>query len=63
VRHDLGAEIFHALKANSKRAFKRAEMYMGHPLACAAALAVQRVIRRDNLLENVRRRAPICRAG
>ena len=28
---------------------------MGHPLACAAALAVQRVIRRDNLLENVRR--------
>jgi adenosylmethionine-8-amino-7-oxononanoate aminotransferase len=28
---------------------------MGHPLACAAALAVQRVIRRDKLLENVRR--------
>jgi adenosylmethionine-8-amino-7-oxononanoate aminotransferase len=27
---------------------------MGHPLACAAALAVQRVIRRDNLLANVR---------
>ena len=26
---------------------------MGHPLACAAALAVQRVIRRDNLLANV----------
>jgi adenosylmethionine-8-amino-7-oxononanoate aminotransferase len=29
--------------------------YSGHPLACAAALAVQRVIRRDNLLENVRK--------
>jgi adenosylmethionine-8-amino-7-oxononanoate aminotransferase len=29
--------------------------YMGHPLACAAALAVQRVMRRDNLLDNVRR--------
>ena len=28
---------------------------MGHPLACAAALAVQRVIRRDDLLDNVRR--------
>jgi adenosylmethionine-8-amino-7-oxononanoate aminotransferase len=28
---------------------------MGHPLACAAALAVQRVMRRDNLLDNVRR--------
>jgi hypothetical protein len=27
---------------------------MGHPLACAAALAVQQVIRRDNLLANVR---------
>src|SRR5260370_33909834 len=27
---------------------------MGHSLACSAALAVQRVIRRDNLLENVR---------
>ena len=26
---------------------------MGHPLSCAAALAVQRVIRRDNLLANV----------
>jgi adenosylmethionine-8-amino-7-oxononanoate aminotransferase len=30
---------------------------MGHPLACAAALAVQRVMRRDNLLENVRRQS------
>ncbi len=27
---------------------------MGHPLACAAALAVQGVIRRDKLLANVR---------
>ena len=27
---------------------------MGHPLACAAALAVQETIRRDNLLANVR---------
>jgi hypothetical protein len=27
---------------------------MGHPLACAAALAVQRVIRCDDLLANVR---------
>jgi len=28
--------------------------YIGHPVACAAALAVQQVIRRDRLLENVR---------
>jgi adenosylmethionine-8-amino-7-oxononanoate aminotransferase len=29
--------------------------YMGHPIACAAALAVQEVIEGDRLLENVRR--------
>ncbi len=28
--------------------------YMGHPLACAAALAVQRTVREQNLLANVR---------
>jgi hypothetical protein len=28
---------------------------MGHPAACAAGLAVQQVIREENLLENVRR--------
>ena len=28
---------------------------MGHPLACATALAVQRVIERDNLLADVRK--------
>jgi adenosylmethionine-8-amino-7-oxononanoate aminotransferase len=27
---------------------------MGHPVACAAALAVQKVIKRDRLLENVK---------
>jgi hypothetical protein len=35
--------------------FQHGHTYMGHPLACAAALAVQRVIRRDDLLTNVRR--------
>jgi len=34
--------------------FQHGHTYMGHPLACAAALAVQRVIQRDNLLANVR---------
>ena len=28
--------------------------YQAHPVACAAALEVQRIIREDNLLENVR---------
>src|SRR5205085_9838314 len=37
-------------------AFQHGHTYIGHPLACAAALAVQRVIRRDHLLDNVRAR-------
>ncbi|NJM33922.1 MAG: aspartate aminotransferase family protein [Rhodomicrobium sp.] len=35
--------------------FQHGHTYIGHPVACAAALEVQRVIRRDNLLENVRK--------
>ena len=46
-------KIFNAL-ANGSGAFQHSHTYSGHPLACAAALAVQRVIRRDNLLANVR---------
>ena len=34
--------------------FQHGHTYQNHPLACAAALAVQNVIRRDNLLANVR---------
>ena len=45
--------IFQAV-AHGSGAFQHTHTYMGHPLACAAALAVQRVIRRDNLLANVR---------
>ena len=40
--------------AKGSGAFQHSHTYMGHPLACAAALAVQRVIRRDDLLTNVR---------
>lgn len=47
-------KIFKTL-AEGSGAFQHSHTYTGHPLACAAALAVQRVIRRDNLLENVRR--------
>ena len=45
--------IFDAVAAGSG-AFQHSHTYMGHPLACAAALAVQRVIRSDYLLANVR---------
>lgn len=34
--------------------FQHGHTYLGHPMACAAALAVQRVIREEGLLERVR---------
>ena len=37
-------------------AFVHGQTYSGHPLACAAALAVQQVIREESLLDNVRSR-------
>jgi len=44
--------IFKAI-ADGSGAFRHSYTFMGHPLACSAALAVQRVIRRDKLLANV----------
>src|SRR5690606_6923078 len=49
----LGQKIFDAFAAGSGL-FQHGHTYINHPVACAAALAVQDVIRRDNLLENVR---------
>ncbi|MFX7739732.1 aminotransferase class III-fold pyridoxal phosphate-dependent enzyme, partial [Acinetobacter baumannii] len=34
--------------------FQHGHTYLGHPLAAAAALAVQKVIKRDRLLDNVK---------
>ncbi|KAK2793399.1 hypothetical protein FQN52_001536 [Onygenales sp. PD_12] len=34
--------------------FRHGQTYQGHPVGCAAALAVQKVIKEQNLLENVR---------
>jgi adenosylmethionine-8-amino-7-oxononanoate aminotransferase len=39
--------------ANGSGTFQHGHTYMGHPMAAAAALAVQEVIRRDGLLANV----------
>jgi adenosylmethionine-8-amino-7-oxononanoate aminotransferase len=50
----IGKEIFTTV-ADGSGAFAHSHTYMGHPLACAAALAVQQVIRRDDLLANVRK--------
>ena len=50
----VGAKVFEAF-ARGSGLFQHGHTYLGHPLACAGALAVQRVIRRDDLLANVRR--------
>jgi adenosylmethionine-8-amino-7-oxononanoate aminotransferase len=48
----LTRRIFEAF-ANGSGAFQHGHTYMGHPMAAAAALAVQDVIQRDNLIANV----------
>jgi len=47
--------IIDAIRAGSG-AFLHGHTYLAHPLACAAALAVQDVIREDGLLERVKER-------
>ena len=42
--------------------FQHGHTYLGHAIACAAALEVQRVIERDGLLQNVRARGEQLRA-
>lgn len=49
----LGQHIFDAFR-NGSGFFQHGHTYLGHPMACAAALAVQEVIERDHLLENVK---------
>jgi adenosylmethionine-8-amino-7-oxononanoate aminotransferase len=49
----LGQHIFDAF-ANGSGLFQHGHTYLGHPMACAAALAVQEVIERDGLLDNVK---------
>jgi adenosylmethionine-8-amino-7-oxononanoate aminotransferase len=42
--------------------FQHGHTYLGHAVACAAALAVQQVIERDGLLQKVQRDAPVLQA-
>ncbi|PVB61430.1 aspartate aminotransferase family protein [Labrenzia sp. 011] len=48
----LSGSVFEAFEQGSG-VFQHGHTYMGHPMAAAAGLAVQDIIRRDNLLENV----------
>jgi len=52
--------IVEAMRAGSGM-FQHGHTYLGHPTAAAAALAVQRVIERDRLLEQVQRRGAYLR--
>ena len=49
----IAKRIIDALRAGSG-SFRHGHTYQAHPVACAAALEVQRIIREDHLLENVR---------
>jgi adenosylmethionine-8-amino-7-oxononanoate aminotransferase len=55
----IGAILVHArvdeALRNGSGAFQHGHTYLAHPVACAAALEVQRTIRDDDLLANVRR--------
>ncbi|MGB1006817.1 MAG: aminotransferase class III-fold pyridoxal phosphate-dependent enzyme, partial [Thalassobaculaceae bacterium] len=54
--------VFQAIRDGSGF-FQHGHTYMGHPAACAAALAVQEVIDAEDLLANVRRRGAELRAA
>jgi adenosylmethionine-8-amino-7-oxononanoate aminotransferase len=49
----LSQKVFDAF-AGGSGFFHHGHTYMNHPMACAAGLAVQEVIRRDRLLDNVK---------
>jgi hypothetical protein len=48
----VSGKIFDAVK-NGSGYFQHGHTYLGHPIACAAALAVQRVVKEGKLLDNV----------
>ena len=49
----IGGKVVQAINAGARGGFMHGHTYQAHPVACAAALEVQRIIREDNLLANV----------
>ena len=58
----VAGRIFEAI-ASGSGFFQHGFTYIGHPTACAAGLAVQRVIEDEGLLDRVRARGAALRAG
>lgn len=54
--------IFEAIRTGSGF-FQHGHTYLAHPVACAAALAVQRTVREQNLLANVRHQGAALRTA
>jgi adenosylmethionine-8-amino-7-oxononanoate aminotransferase len=59
----LAADKIYRTIVETAGAFEHGFTYIGHPTACAAALAVQRTIEADGLLENVRAQGEALRAA
>jgi adenosylmethionine-8-amino-7-oxononanoate aminotransferase len=57
IRKQVGATII-----REQGSFMTGHTYSGHTAACAAALAVQRIVRRDSLLERVRKNGAVLKA-
>jgi len=58
----IGGRVIAALRAGSG-SFMHGQTYQAHPVACAAALAVQQVIAEDGLLANVRAMGEVLAGG
>jgi len=58
----VSGKIYDAIRGGSGF-FQHGHTYLGHPIACAAALAVQRAIRDEKLLDNVVKQGRALRAA
>ena len=50
----MNGQVVDALRSGTG-SFSHGQTYQGHPVSCAAALEVQRIIKEESLLDNVKR--------
>jgi adenosylmethionine-8-amino-7-oxononanoate aminotransferase len=56
----VSGKVMQAFNQGSKL-FQHGHTYIGHPIACAGALAVQKIVQRDNLMERVQKLGALLR--